>query len=381
MEMLRYIADSGCTVVVVTHGTEQLGMADRVLAIAEGGRPAYFGSPGGLLPALDSATHADLMNQLTGSEAAEDYATGRAAQDAAELAAEVAETAGARTAARARYLRTRQRRQLPVLIRRQLAVVRARGPLAIGAMFAIPAGFAGLAGTITHPSGLAMPGPTAQPTAAPTLGLLVTICMLTGQALTYSDVVSEFGVIQREHRTGTSPAAVIVSKVLVFGTVSLAQAALVVAVYLTTRPGPDYTVLLQPTVELFVDLAGVSFASMALGLLVSVCARTIERAVALATTAVVSQVALNGISFGLSASPLAVQLPAALLPTRWGLAAAAATIDLARLSPLSPRDALWQHTLTQWCFDLGALATLCAIFVCLAWSLLRHRLARPDHRG
>src|SRR4051794_32077037 len=43
MELLRQLADSGRTVIVVTHSVQSLRLCDRVLFLAPGGRVAYFG--------------------------------------------------------------------------------------------------------------------------------------------------------------------------------------------------------------------------------------------------------------------------------------------------------------------------------------------------
>ena len=86
---------------------------------------------------------------------------------------------------------------------------------------------------------------------------------------------------------------------------------------------------------------------------------------------------------------------AALLPDRWGLAAAASSIDLRGINADHPSqvgaDALWQHTSGQWILDLTVLGVLSAVFYALAvWRLQRRlrppRSARPAtrrtrHRG
>ena len=45
MQLLRGVADAGHSVVVVTHSLESIRLCDRVLFLAPGGRPAYFGPP------------------------------------------------------------------------------------------------------------------------------------------------------------------------------------------------------------------------------------------------------------------------------------------------------------------------------------------------
>ncbi len=45
MQLLRKLADSGCTIVLITHATENVMLCDLVLFLAKGGHLAYFGPP------------------------------------------------------------------------------------------------------------------------------------------------------------------------------------------------------------------------------------------------------------------------------------------------------------------------------------------------
>ena len=47
LRLLREYAEAGNTVMVITHSTEHLRQAHRVLVLAHGGRPVFFGSSGG----------------------------------------------------------------------------------------------------------------------------------------------------------------------------------------------------------------------------------------------------------------------------------------------------------------------------------------------
>jgi hypothetical protein len=59
-------------------------------------------------------------------------------------------------------------------------------------------------------------------------------------------------------------------------------------------------------------------------------------------------------------------------PSRWGLAAAASTVDLNRISPRSTIiDPLWDQTSSNWLRDMGIMAGLAAIFALLAYIKLR----------
>ena len=78
------------------------------------------------------------------------------------------------------------------------------------------------------------------------LSVLTTLAVLSGQALTYGDLVSDFPIIHREHRTGAILPAVMLSKWLVYAAVAAIQAALMTGVFIWLRPGPAYSNSLPP---------------------------------------------------------------------------------------------------------------------------------------
>ncbi|MGN9914178.1 ATP-binding cassette domain-containing protein [Phytohabitans sp. LJ34] len=397
MQQLRAYAEQGeRLVIVITHATEHIDRAQQLLVLAREGRVIYSGPP--QLSALGKDSYADLMNTL--SEEPEPAEIGERAHaylegDDVELArteverraAENGQSTTVRRPGVARRL-LRFPRQLTVLLQRQVALVVFRGakkdlPLRFSwrhmAMLAIAllpllvaAGGAVIASMVAKPSGLG-PGPSAPAT----LSLLITLCMLAGQALTYTDIVAEFHIIKREHRTGTYTMAVLLSKWLVFAAIAVIQAFLMTLVFLVFREGPERSLFLHPDTALFVNLAAVTVAAMTLGMLISVLASKVEQAVVWNTFVAIGQIALNGVTADLSSGSFGGWI-AVLLPTRWGLAATASAIDLRSAAPTVPRDALWRHEMGQWVFDLGWLLGLTVLFFALSAFWLRRKLNKPD---
>ena len=201
--------------------------------------------------------------------------------------------------------------------------------------------------------------------------------MLTGQALTYSDIVNDYPTIRREHRTGTLTLPVITAKWLVFALVAMLQALLITSVYLRFRPGPAHSVALGPVAELFADLTAVTIAAMTLGLLISAALPKLEQAIAVVTGVSIAQIALNGVASNLSANA-GMNIASMALPSRWGLAATAASINLRRISPTANPDALWHHSASQWTTDLAMLGALTGAYFLLSAWLLASRLNKPD---
>ncbi len=404
MGQLRAYAAKGKTVIATTHSTAHLRdrasvAATEVLVVADKGRPIFLGAPQRVRPRLGVRTYAELMDQLVEEkevdgkkvanpwpgERAEEYQSSAEANEARE-AASAAARGRTGTPQRVRHWSARVfRRQLWTLIKRQTTLLRVRGrtdnsgptlrSIAVALLPFLVVGVAALlAAQITPRSGLgAKPGPAGNIA----LSVLTTLAMLSGQALTYGDLVSDYPIIHREHRTGAVLAAVMLSKWLVFAAVALIEAGLMTGafIFVARRPGPAYSTVLPPLAGLFCDLAALTIAAMSLGLLISALARKLEQAVALVTLTSITQIALNGLTAQLS--PL-LNLIAMLLPARWGLAAAASSVDLDRISlpPHKPADALWGHTSAQWMTDLIALSVLTVGYAALATLVLRSRM-RP----
>ena len=392
MQILARRAARGCTVMVITHSTQHLEIADQVLVVASEGRPVYLGPPAAALPDLSANDYAELMERLTADPSvdAAKYQSGRAAAAAAGAAAALhreAESAGPARPSRGRGLGPSFGRQLHVLVRRQIALVLTRvpvrhaptrakavhGAVVVAMPLVVAAVGAYLAAIVVGDDGLA--GATSARTA---LSLLVTLGMLGAQALTYSDIVSDYPMIHREHRTGTRTTAVVLSKWLVFAVVAVLQAAVITTAFCSTAPGPPRSLVLGRRVELFVDMAALGVAAMSLGLLISVLARKLEQAVAIATAAAIAQVALNGATADLADRHLVLQAMSWPLPARWGFAAAASSVDLTAVAPMATADSLWRHTTGWWVFDLAALAVLTVTFTALTIVLLDRRLNGPQ---
>jgi len=82
--------------------------------------------------------------------------------------------------------------------------------------------------------------------------LLTTLCMLSGQVLTYSDVVNELDTIRREFRAGVGAFGVLISKWFVYAAVAICQAGLITVVFcLFPDRGPQRALILGPETDLF----------------------------------------------------------------------------------------------------------------------------------
>jgi ABC transport system ATP-binding/permease protein len=401
MEILRKHAENGHTVIVVTHSTEHLSEAHEILVVVEGGTPAYFGPPRQIRKQLNFKAYADLMSWLLDEEKRAEYVNkyraGAMVKEAMRAADGVArETTAQATRRQSRRLTNRSfravLRQFLVLVRRQCALLATGGKkntdptwwqqIMNARLVLIPLlvamGSAALAALVAGSPGLGAVPSEVGPTA---LALLTTLCVLSGQALTYSDVISEFEIIRREYRAGVGVLPALTAKWVVYAVLAISQAGLITVVFCWFPDrAPQRSVWLGPEIDLFLGLAALSVAAMTLGMLVSTLAAKLEHAVALITATSIAQIALNGVTAAL-ATISATSVLAAALPDRWGLAAVASSMDLRGINQGRPTqvgaDALWTHSLGQWLQDLGGLAGLSLVFFVLAiWRL--HTRLRPQ---
>ena len=174
---------------------------------------------------------------------------------------------------------------------------------------------------------------------AGTLLLIMVICAcLAGMASSVRELVKERSILTRERAAGLSSGAYLVSKLLVLGVISVAavDAAGAARRVLAADPPPRAPSSPRvPLVELILGIALLAVASMCLGLFVSAMVSTSEKAMPFLVLFTMVQVVLSGYVVPLANNAGLKQL-AVIAPSRWGLAAAASTVNLNQISPTPP---------------------------------------------
>ena len=226
---------------------------------------------------------------------------------------------------------------------------------------------------MASPEGLAgAPGTNGN---AEALLLIITIAAcFTGALNAVREIVKERPIYSRERAAGLSSGAYLLSKLVVLGLISALQAVVMVVVGLSGRPMPAHGVFIKasPLVELMLAMSFLAIASMALGLLISVSVSTSEKSLPLLFVSVMAQVICTGGVFALNGKLVLEQL-AWLSPSRWGFAAAAATVNLTKIAPPTPGtkpDPLWAHTPSQWLIDMALMVVLGLLFSFISWRRL-----------
>ncbi len=375
MEQMRDLAHDGRTVIVVTHSVDNLDTCDRLLVLVPGGRIAYYGPPeeglayfgqarwAEVFQAFDRYPDRDWAAEYAASPAYAQYVLGQRSQPP-----QVQE--GQELAATPPPQRRGAFSQMATLTRRYVRVIASdRGyltfmillPILLGVLISqVPATF-GLAGA-----------PHRNPDAGTLLLIMVICACLAGMASSVRELVKERSILTRERAAGLSSGAYLVSKLLVLGVISILQSTLLVLLGVSWRPihHPGAFLTAVPLVELILGIALLAVASMCLGLFVSAIVSTSEKAMPFLVLFTMVQVVLSGYVVPLADNVGLKQL-SVISPSRWGLAAAASTVNLNEISAAPPFDPLWKQTSANWLRDMGIMAGLAVIFALLAYIKLR----------
>jgi ABC-type multidrug transport system ATPase subunit/pSer/pThr/pTyr-binding forkhead associated (FHA) protein len=388
MQLLRGLADDGRTVLVVTHSVAELAICDKLLVMAPGGSVAYFGPPEEALNFFGYDTWADVFSAFEnyrdydwagrwkGSQHYQMYAADLDA--VAPQSVQVPQMQAMKPPKPQGWMS-----QFVTLVRRYVSVIASdKGFLAL--MVILPAVLGAVSLLIDADKGL-LPNP-ANPqtgriipngTATTVLLILAVGACFAGAANSVRELIKERVIYERERATGLSRSAYLMSKVFVLGMITVLQGLLVGVIGFSSREIPEEGLIFGSAtlLELSVPIMALGFTSMMFGLIISSLVKTAEKTMPLLVMFAIIQVVFTGCLFALHGS-IGVNQFSFLMPSRWAVAAAGATLDFNKISPpetAGDTDPLWEHTAGAWAMDMGALLVLgviCGFFV--ARFLRRH---------
>jgi hypothetical protein len=199
------------------------------------------------------------------------------------------------------------------------------------------------------------------------------------------EIAKELPIVRRERAAGLSSVAYVGSKCVVLGALTAAQCT-VMALIALARQGPHGagSLLSSPLIELIAVAVMAGLAGMALGLLISALAGTVDRAMTVLPVVLLLEMLLAlGAVFPDVVEKPGLKQASYLASAQWALSGSASTVDLDRLqsvekvsreiptarldAPLETfrqaedslsRDVRWKHDEQTWLLDLGALALL-----------------------
>ncbi len=343
------------TIVLVTHATENIEQCDYIAFMEPGGRLAYFGPPREakrfFVPECepDNVTYSEIYRRV-----ASPPSTAQSREDGGQSTWSAVYR---ETSAYERYIVARQPTEIQehsrsVSALEPVAVLRiglpTRPELQVGLQqYRILAGrYARLIGrdklnaaflflqaplvalllaAVSSPQALR---PAGAIDAEKVLFILACAAVWLGVINSTKVIVAEQDIYQRERLYGLGPVPYVLSKISVLGSIGLAQMALLVFFVNLTILLPDKGLVGPVQLEYFVTLALSTVAGMALGLLTSALAHTLDLANTLMFLLLIVQVIFSGLLF----EPVGLaQIPASLTVSRWALQALGTSTDLNRL--------------------------------------------------
>ncbi|MFD7611787.1 FHA domain-containing protein [Streptomyces sp. NPDC059828] len=389
MQLLRGLADDGRTVLVVTHSVAELALCDKLLVMAPGGSVAYFGPPEEALNFFGYDTWADVFSAFENYRDYDWAGRWKGSQHYQMYAADIDAVAPQSVnMPPPQAIRPPKPQgwfsQLGTLIRRYVSVIVSdRGFLAL--MVLLPAVLGAVSLLIDADKGLLPNGVNPQSgriipngTATTVLLILAVGACFAGAANSVRELIKERVIYERERATGLSRSAYLMSKVIVLGMITVFQGALVGVIGFSSREIPEEGLVLGSAtlLELSLPIMALGFTSMMFGLIISALVKTAEKTMPLLVMFAIIQVVFTGCLFILNGT-VGVNEFSYLMPSRWAVAAAGATLDFNRISPNQDdpgnTDPLWDHEVGAWGLDMAALlalGALCGFFV--ARFLRRH---------
>jgi ABC-type multidrug transport system ATPase subunit len=360
MTMLRQLADAGRVVLVVTHSLSYLDLCDQVLLMAPGGKTAYCGPPDEIESAMGTTNWAKIFG-MVGADPEEANRRFLAQAKPPPPLAEAEKSADLGAPARSSFWRqfsTIARRQIRLIVAdRAYFIFLALLPFVMGALSLTVPGSTGF--HVADPRG----GGSDEPQSV--LMLLTMAAVFMGTALTIRDLIGERPIFHREQAVGLSTKAYLLAKMAVFFVFAVVQSAIATTITIVGKGPPTQPALLlgSATLELYVATAAMCVAAAMVGLVLSSLARSNEQIMPLLVVSLMLQLVLCGGMVPVTDRIGLDQLSWAV-PSRWGYAAQASTVDLWTIEPgpLAPKDSHFKHTAGTWLFDVGMLAALTVVY-------------------
>jgi len=314
MLTLRRLADIGRGIVVVTHATSSLSLCDTVAVMGQGGHLLFLGSPRDSLEHFQVRAYDEIYTAIDLSDvplSSGQFPIAQQPRAHARLLSGRSLIKQTRTLT-ARYARTFWRD------RRTLAILVGQAPV-----------MAALIALLYPAHALALPDH--QPTrSAQLVFLLVTAALWLGLIDSCREIVKERSIVLRELVVGVRLDAYILAKASLLFMLAAVQCVLLVATTVAIQP-------LHADLSAYLGLTGLliltSWSTVALGLVVSTLARSVDQATSLIPLLLIPQLLFGGALVAFARMDAAIKAVADLMVSRWAFAGAGHAIHMnARLA-------------------------------------------------
>ena len=374
---LRRFADEGRVVVVATTSPTDIDGCDQVVLLTGTGTPAFAGPPAQIGAELGTTDWTEIVARVsTDPYGAHDayLAREQEAPPAEEPSRPVAPTVLAAHPPLWRQIVIAARRQGWLMVGDQrhfifLTIL----PVLFGAIALLVPGDAGL--------GPANPYGNSPDEAVEILAVLVIGAVVMGTALGIRDFLGEQRIFRREQANGLSASALLVAKIIVYSLVAIVQIAIMTTAVVVGKGAPTQGAAVlgdstfEAVFELFVVLAITTIVSAMVALALSSLASYSEQILLMAVLIVLISVVFAGAMFPI-VGRFGLEQISWVVPSRWGFAASASTVDVHAVNLLAASDDSWKHSTGRWLSDMAILVGLGVV----ATASLRWRLRRPGRR-
>lgn len=361
MQSLRKMADSGKTVILVTHSTLQLKMCDKIVFMGKGGNLCFFGSYDEALTFFGVSDIVDVYNMIT-----EQSMQWSAKFEKARVApGKVRQSKIASSKSKKNHIK-----QLCVLSSRYLKLVVNDKQRLLLLLVQAPL-LAVLISFVADGKQFKQYEMTKS-----LLFALSCSAFWVGMLNAIQEICKERTIMKREYMTGLSLSAYAFSKIVVLGGICWIQSVLITSVFCAMVGLPEKGVLIHPFLELLITTFITAVSSSAMGLFVSSLFTNADRAMTVAPILLMPQILFSGLIFKLSGTTEIISWVAVC---RWSMEGYGTTANLNDL-PLKlqqedvmiPHEAesffefTSSHLLTAW----GILVLYMVVFLVLARIVL-----------
>lgn len=311
MQSLREMADSGKTVILVTHSTLQLKLCDKIVFMGKGGNLCFYGSYDEALSFFGVSDIVDVYNMIT------DHAK----EWKIKYSKSTNQNIKRRTTANTPISQSREKRfsQLSVLCARYMKLVTNDRQRLLLLMAQAPL-LAFLISFVANGKQFEQYEMTKS-----LLFALSCSAFWIGMLNAIQEICKERTILKREYMTGLSLSMYVSSKIIVLGLLCLVQSFLVTGVFSLLVGLPDEGIITYPYLELLITTFITAISSAAMGLLVSSLFTNADRAMTVAPILLMPQILFSGLIFKLDG---ATEIISWFAVCRWSMESFGTTANL-----------------------------------------------------
>lgn len=284
MTLLRKMAYTGKTIILVTHSVLQLEMCDRVLFLGKSGRVCFFGPYSEALDFFGIADITDVYHLL--SDEAEKWWQAFNANKSYLKPCKQEQT-------RSLTVKRKKRAQLPVLCSRCIKLILNDKKRSI-ALFMIPPILAALISVVSNNQMYVQ-----YETTNSVMFSMACAVFWIGMSNTIQEVCKERNILKREYMAGLSLNSYLGSKFIALGGICLIQSICVTIVFAILIGLPNTGVIMNAYMEILLITFLTALSASALGLFVSSLFKNPDRAQTVVPILLLPQLLFSGIIFEL----------------------------------------------------------------------------------